>query len=286
MSNTNQQNGKTILVIGANGKTGSRVMQRLAEAGVPVRAASRSTNPSFDWYNNTTWNAALQDIHAAYITFQPDLAVPGAVDIIRDFTNAAVKAGVKKLVLLSGRGEAEAQECEKIVMSSGIDWTIVRASWFSQNFSESYMLEPILAGYVALPVSDTGEPFIDADDIADVVFASLTQKGHEGQLYEVTGPRLLSFRQAVNEIAEATGKPIYYERVSSEEYNSMLLEHGVPGEYVHLINYLFSEILDGRNASVTDGVERALGRKPIDFSEFIRKAIAQGVWNTGVNVQQ
>jgi uncharacterized protein YbjT (DUF2867 family) len=217
---------------------------------------------------------------AVYITYQPDLAVPGAEDSIRTLSKLAVECKVKHLVLLSGRGEHEAQQCEKIVMNAGTDWTILRASWFCQNFSESYLLEPVLAGHVALPVGNIPEPFVDADDIADVAVEVLTNDGHSGQLYELTGPRLLTFQEAVKEIADATGRPIQYEQISMDDYVVMLTEYEVPQDIIWLITYLFTEVLDGRNASLTDGVQRALGHKPTDFSEYVRKAVAAGVWQT------
>jgi uncharacterized protein YbjT (DUF2867 family) len=278
MNNAKSTSKNRILVLGANGKTGSRIVQRLTTLGWPVQSASRSTTPRFDWDDHTTWGPVLENIHSVYISFQPDLAMPGAVKIIKQFAAAAVKSGVKKMVLLSGRGEQEAQECEKIIRDTIDDWTIIRASWFSQNFSEGNFLEPVLAGHVALPAGNVKEPFIDTDDIADVAVAALTEEGHSGQLYEVTGPRLLTFKEAIEEIGKATGKNIRYEQISSKEYAAMLKEYGLPEDLISLITYLFGEVLDGRNTSVTDGVQRALGRKPTDFSEYVKKSAATGVW--------
>ena len=267
-----------ILVLGGTGKTGKRVAERLTKLNLPVRIASRNTNPTFDWENPYTWPGILSDIQKVYITFQPDLAIPGSTDAIESFTEAAKKAGVQKLVLLSGRGEEEAQQCERVVMAAGVDWTIVRASWFCQNFNEDNFLKPILAGHVALPAGDMGEPFIDADDIADVAVAALTEEGHTNKLYEVTGPRLLTFKDAVAEIAKATGRTINYEQVPIKEYSAVLAEYGLPKDIIWLVTYLFTEVLDGRNQYVADGVEQALGRKATDFSEYVRKTAATGVW--------
>ncbi len=277
--NTTKTNAEknTILVIGSTGKTGSRVYQELKAMGWPVRSGSRAADPGFDWLNENTWEPALQGIHAVYITFQPDLALPGAVEIIQKFTETALNQGVRKLVLLSGRGEPEAQACEQIVINSGADWTILRASWFSQNFSENYLQEPIMAGYVVLPVAEVGEPFIDVNDIAEIAIAALTDDKHNGQLYELTGPRLLSFKQAVAEIAAIIGKPVRYERIPMEDYAGAI-KGQIPDEYVNVITYLFTEVLDGRNERLTDGVQRALGRKPTDFADFVKKAAAAGAW--------
>lgn len=278
MTSTQTSFNKT-LVLGANGKTGRRVAQKLMQMGVPVRLGSRSATTPFDWENENTWEAAVQHIHSVYITFQPDLAVPGAEETIRKFCEVAIKNGVKKLVLLSGRGEPEAQACEEIVKSAGVDWSIVRASWSNQNFSESYMMEPILAGFVAMPVGNTGEPFVDAEDIADVAVAALTSEAHNGKLYEVTGPRLLSFADAIREIAKATGRQIIFTQIPIEEYKQELVAAEVPQEYISLLTYLFTEVLDGRNANITHGVEEALGRKPKDFSDYVKETISTGVWN-------
>jgi uncharacterized protein YbjT (DUF2867 family) len=277
MANTTSQN-KQILVIGSNGKTGRRVLQRLNDRGVPAVGATFSGNPKFDWNDEATWENALKNIQSVYISYYPDLAIPGAAQTIEQFTKLAVKKGVQKLVLLSGRGEEEAQQCERAGMNAGVDWTIVRASWFCQNFSEGNFLEPILAGHVALPAGNTGEPFIDVDDIADVAVAALTEEGHSKKLYEVTGPRLLTFKEAIGEIAKATGRTIQYEQVPVEDYAGVLAEYGLPKDIIWLVTYLFTEVLDGRNESVADGVQQALGRKATDFSEYVKKVAATGVW--------
>ena len=174
MNSTTQSNGLT-LVLGGTGKTGRRVVERLASRGVPTRIASRAVDPSFDWGDQSTWDAVLDGVTAAYVSYAPDVAIPGATDTIRAFVERAVERGVQRLVLLSGRGEQEAQLCERIVQSAGIEWTVVRASWFCQNFSEGEFLDMVLAGEIALPAGDVGEPFVDVDDIADVVVAALTE---------------------------------------------------------------------------------------------------------------
>jgi uncharacterized protein YbjT (DUF2867 family) len=267
------------LVLGGTGKTGRRVAERLVARGLPVRLGSRSGKPPFDWEDRANWAPALSGVGSVYLTYYPDIAVPGAVDTVRSLVALAVASGVQRLVLLSGRGEDEAERAEEVVQASGVDWTIVRSSWFNQNFSENYLLDAVLAGEVVLPVGDVAEPFIDADDIADVAVAALTEDGHAGQLYEVTGPRLLTFSEAVAEIAAATGREIRYVQVSPEQYASALEAEGVPADFVWLVNYLFTTIMDGRNAQVKDGVQRALGREPRDFSDYAWETAATGVWD-------
>ncbi|HYG68110.1 MAG TPA: NAD(P)H-binding protein [Anaeromyxobacteraceae bacterium] len=269
----------TTLVLGGTGKTGRRVAERLAARGVPVRIGSRAGAPPFDWENPATWPAAIAGVERVYVSYQPDLAAPGAAEAIGAFTDLAVRQGARRLVLLSGRGEPEALRCEALVRDSGAEWTIVRSSWFAQNFSESFFLEPILAGEVALPVGDVREPFVDADDVADVAAAALLEDGHAGEVYEVTGPRLLTFAEAIETIAQATGRRVRFTSIPLEAYTSALADAGLPPGLVSLVGYLFREVLDGRNASVTDGVSRALGRAPRDFGEYARRVAATGVWS-------
>ena len=176
----NARETKTTLVLGGTGKTGRRVVERLATRGLPTRVSSRSGEPPFDWEDEATWVPALRDVESVYISYYPDLAVPGAAATVRSFAELAVESGVRRLVLLSGRGEEEAQVSEQTVRDSGADWTILRSSLFSQNFSEDYMLEPVLGGEVPLPAGNMPEPFVDADDIAHVAVAALTEDGHGG----------------------------------------------------------------------------------------------------------
>lgn len=271
---------RPILVLSATGKTGRRVDQRLTEHGIPVRAGSRSAEPPFDWDDAATWPAALGGVRAVYIAYQPDLAVPGAVDTVGAFARLAADSGVERLVLLAGRGEPEAEEAERTVLDAGVDTTIVRASWFAQNFSENFLLEPILAGEVALPVDGIGEPFVDADDIADVAAAALVEDGHAGRTYDLTGPRLLTFPDAVPEIARATGRDIRFTSITIEEFTASLDADGLAPDAVQLIRYLFGELLDGRNAYLGAGVREALDRTPRDFTDYAAATAASGVWST------
>jgi uncharacterized protein YbjT (DUF2867 family) len=265
----------TTLVIGGNGKTGRRVTERLQARGVAVRAASRTSEIPFDWQAPATWEPALRGASAAYISYYPDLAAPGAAATIGELSELAVRTGVHRLVLLSGRGEDEAQRAERALQDSGADWTVVRCSWFAQNFSEGAFAESVAAGELALPVDSVGEPFVDAEDIADVAVAALTEAGHAGRRYELTGPRLLTFAEAVGEIAAASGRDVRFVRIGLEDFTGAMAGLGVPDDELALLRFLFTEVLDGRNAHVTDGVQRALGRESTDFGEYARRTWGQ-----------
>jgi uncharacterized protein YbjT (DUF2867 family) len=266
------------LVLGGTGKTGRRVVERLKARGLPVRVGSRSGQPPFDWENRSTWAPALDGVGSVYVSYYPDLAIPGAVEASASFAELAVASGVPRLVLLSGRGEPEAERAEQAVRDTGAELTILRSSWFMQNFSEDYMREHVLSGEIRLPAGDEPTPFIDADDIADVAVTALTGDRHVGQLYELTGPRSLTFAEAVAVIADAAGRPILYAKVSPENFAAGLRQADVPADIVALLDELFAVVLDGRNEQVAHGVEEALGRPARDFSDYARAVAATGVW--------
>jgi len=268
-----------ILVLGGTGKTGRRVAKKLQAKGIPTRIASRSAMPSFDWNDESTWPAALDGISAVYLSYAPDLAVPGATDTVRNLVAQAVDAGVTRLVLLSGRGEEEAQACERIVQETDLEWTVVRASWFMQNFSEGEFTGMVLDGAITLPAADIPEPFIDINDIADVAVAALTEEGHVHEIYEVTGPRLMTFTELAREISEAAGRTVPFVQIPADAFATAVEESGAPEDVAWLLSYLFETVLDGRNAYVSDGVQRALGREPTDFSAFANRIAERGVWN-------
>lgn len=268
-----------ILIIGKKGKTGARVNRRLQALGYETRAVSRSTTPTFDWENTDTWRPAIEGTRCAYVTYQPDLAIPNAQSAIQTFVRIAAEAGLEHIVLLSGRGEAGAQRAEKTLKTSGMAWNIVRSGWFAQNFSESFMLEGILAGELVLPAGDIVEPFIDVDDIADVVVAALTQAEHRNTLFEVTGPHGLTFSQCVEAISQAIGYPVKYTQVPVDAYIHALNEQGAPYDLQWLLRELFTVVFDGRNSKVMSGVEEALGRPATDFNTYVKKAMESGVWN-------
>ena len=267
-----------ILVLGSTGKTGKRVAKRLQDLDMPIRLGSREGQPSFNWDEPSNWQEVLKEIESVYITFQPDLAVPDAVEKIRLFTETVKKTNVKHLVLLSGRGEKEAQACEQLIIQSGLDWTIIRASWFMQNFSENFLLDSILSSEVVLPTIKSLEPFVDADDIADVVVSVLTDKKHYSKIYELTGSELLSFQSATSQIAVELNRSIAYTEISIEDYVAALKSYQLPDDFIWLIQYLFTEVLDGRNESLSDDIETILGRRPTTFKDYVFKTAKTGIW--------
>ncbi len=267
-----------ILIIGGAGKTGGRVDARLRQRGLTTRLASRSTPIPFDWAEPAGWAAALDGVAKAYVTYYPDVSLPSAAADIAALAALGRNVGLEHIVLLSGRGEPGALAAEVALQASGMPCTIVRSSWFNQNFSEGYLLDAILAGEVALPAREVPEPFVDVDDIADVVTAALTDDRHIGKAYELTGPRAITFSQAVAEISTALGRPISYTQISGEDFAAGMRSVGVPDDVIHLLGELFTMTLDGRNCAVQNGVAEALGRPAKDFTDYARDAAASNVW--------
>ncbi|PSK87484.1 uncharacterized protein YbjT (DUF2867 family) [Murinocardiopsis flavida] len=259
------------LIIGGTGKTGSRVAHRLDALGHANRPVSRSTDPRFDWTDPGSWPAALAGCDAAYVTYQPDLAIPGADEAIGRFAAAAVAAGCRRLVLLSGRGEEGAQRAEQALIASGAEWTIIRSAFFAQNFTESIWAPEVAAGRLTMLRHGAPEPFVDADDIADVAVAALTAPGHVGRVHNVTGPRLLTFGDVADAIGAAAGRPVTYVELGTDDFIGHLVDAGVPREDAAGMAHLFSEVLDGRNAHVTTDVADVLGREPRDLADVIAR---------------
>ncbi|MFJ4876684.1 NmrA family transcriptional regulator [Streptomyces sp. NPDC088745] len=268
---TTNENVNTVLVTAASGKTGRRVAERLTARGLDVRAGSRTGAVPFDWEDEKTWGPALAGADAAYVTYYPDLAAPGAVAAMHGFGLAAGEQGVRRLVVLSGRGEPEAVRAENALREAWGDpsgLTVVRAAFFAQNFSEGALAEGVAAGEIAFPAGDTAEPWVDAEDLADAVVETLVAPGHGGEVYELTGPRLLTFAEVAAELSRATGREVRYVPVTVPEYASALQGHGLPAGEAQWLAGLFGGLLDGHNASTTEGVRRVLGRAPRDFRTF------------------
>jgi uncharacterized protein YbjT (DUF2867 family) len=275
---TENTRNKTLLVTGASGKTGRRVVEAAQAAGFDVRAASRGGAVRFDWADSATWGEALRGAGAAYVAYPGDIGAPGATESVGALARRALELGVRRLVLLSARGEAQAEPAERAVRESGAEWTVVQADWFMQNFSEGLLLEGVHGGEFVFPAGEVPVPFIDARDIADVVVKALTDSSYVGRTLEITGARQLSFRDAMAEISAAAGREIRYAPVSVKEYGAILAGFGLSPEEVAFTEEVFEGLLDGTDGEVTRDVQQVLGRAPRDFTDFAREHAAQGVW--------
>jgi uncharacterized protein YbjT (DUF2867 family) len=270
---------RTTLVVGGTGTTGRRVAARFTALGRPVRIGTRSSSPRFDWDDADTWAPALDGVGAAYLTYAPDLGMPEAAGRIRSFAELAQSVGVRRLALLAGRGQHGHAPAERAVQESGLEWTVVRSTWFAQNFSEGFLADLVTDGTVAVPAGDAVAPFVDADDLADVVVAALTEDAHGGKVYELTGPRLLRFADAVTEISRARGADVAYVPIAEADYAAALAADDTPASLTDVLCEVFAELRSGAYARTTDDVERVLGRAPRDFAAFAAAAAADGAWS-------
>ncbi|MCI3932403.1 NmrA family NAD(P)-binding protein [Streptomyces sp. AN091965] len=269
-----------ILVLGATGKTGRRLVPRLRAAGHTVRAASRSGETRFDWNERSTWSAALDGVSALY------LVAPEEPEPVTDFVAQAVAAGVRRFVVLSGRGVEVSGEsflagmarADRVVRETDVDWTVIRANNFAQNFDEDFAHAPLLAGRLALPVGDVVEPFVDVEDIAEVAAALLTEEGHTHRVYDLSGPRALSYADAVAEIAAASGRPMRFEAVTEEQFLTELRATEVPEPLARELAAVFTFTAEGHLSPLATGVQDVLGRAPRDFSAYVKSAAARGAW--------
>jgi len=266
-----------ILVIGATGKVGRRVVANLAAMDRVVRPAGRKTALPFDWQDRSNWREHFAGVETAYVSYYPDLAAPQGADDIAALAAVAKQAGLRRMVLLSGRGETGAEKAEQALKDSGLGYTILRSAWFNQNFSEGHLQPSVMSGTIAMPSGQRLEPFIDVDDIAEVAAAALTDDRHDNQLYVLTGPDLLTFGDAAAAISAAAGLDVAYLPVSLQEFHAGLKAE-LGSDVADLLTSVCEETFDGRNESLGDGVMRALGRPPRDFANFCRDAAASGAW--------
>ncbi|HEY5880276.1 MAG TPA: hypothetical protein VIU11_15315 [Nakamurella sp.] len=269
----------TTLITGGTGRTGRRIADRLAARGLDVRIASRSARPPFDWYDPAGWPTALDGCAAAYLCFSPDLALPGADRIIASFTAQALRRGVRRFVLLSGRGEEGARRCEDLVLAASAEATVVRCAWFQENFSEHFLRDGVLAGRVAMPAGRVAEPFVGLDDVADVAAAALVDGRWAGRVLELTGPEAITFGRAADLLAVALGREVAYHDVTVAEFVDDVTAAGATPEEAQGLGWLVEQVLDGRNSGTTDTIERVLGRPATTFAEYARRAAAAGAWS-------
>jgi uncharacterized protein YbjT (DUF2867 family) len=265
-------------VIGATGKTGYRVSQRLKEMGIAVRDLARNTSPGFDWTERSNWAEALKGLDSLYVTYHPDLAVPQAQADIEHLLSVAQSQHIEHIVLLSGRGEDGARAAEVLLEESGVAWNVVRASWFMQNFSESFMLDGVLERNLVLPQPKASEPFIDVDDIADVAVAALIDPSLRNQLFEITGSEILSFDECMEVISEEIGEHVELTVVPLDAYLEAGKAAGMTDDMAWLIQELFSQVLDGRNEYTTSTIEQVLGKPARTFRNYVKSVAKTSVW--------
>ena len=274
-----------ILILSGKGKTGRRVAAQLEARGVPFRLASRSSEQRFDWYDESTWSATIAGADTAYLA--PPVGPTGLAQAGR-FIQQAAAAGLRRVVLLSGRGVGSpgrdfavydgSLDLEHAVQASGVDWTIVQPAWFAQGFSEDFLRYHVLAGEIRLSAGTGGEAWIDTNDVGDVMTAALLDEAYTGQVIAISGPRPLTMTEVADALSTATARPISYVDLEPEKHVGELLEQGLTQEDAEAVRDLFAVIRNHRSEYVSDGVQQVLGRPPRDFADWARETATTGVW--------
>jgi len=256
----------THLILGGTGKTGRRLARRLSEADQDVRVASRSGAVRFDWDDDATWDPALTGTAGVYIV-PPALRLDWWPDIER-LLDRARKQGVSRAVLLGVRGgqldpAGSLAAAERALEASGLEWGVVRPTWFMQNFTEAFFRPGIEQdGVVVAPTGDGAEPFVDVEDIAAVAAALLTGAAERGRAYDLSGPEALTFAQAAEHFGARHVDP------GEAAWVAGATESGIPEDYAQLLGRLFGLIRDGHDAGLSDGVPEALGRPATSFATW------------------
>ncbi len=268
------------VVLGATGRTGRRVVEALQRDGHAVRAASRhGTGPGsvrFDWDDPGTWEPTLTGATGLH------LMAPDGTPVDPAFVAAAVDHGVRRIVLLSSSaveemGDQRLLDAERLVRDSGAEWTVLRPSWFDQNFDEGFFAPSVMAGEVLMPVGDLRQAFVDAGDIAAVAAAALTRDDHAGQVLGVRGPQALTFAEAVATIARVSGREVRFDG-DPEAYRAALTAAGQPEEVTEAELAAFSALRSRGDDEPDDVVERVTGRPPTTFADYATTAAARGAW--------
>ena len=268
--------GPETLVTGSSGIVGRRVVAHLRDRGLAVRAASRSGTPPFEWTHPATWEANLDGIRRLV------LISPEGVPVHPDFLPAAAAAGVERIALLSDKGVEVMRvdrllAAERLVNNSELPWSIVRADWFNQNFSESFFRPGVLAGLITVPIDEVRQSFVDADDIAAVLVETLLDVTHTGRTYMLTGPTSLSFAEAVNIIGDACGRRVRFAG-DADSYRRGQEALGVDPAQIQREIDNFARLAAQGDATPTGDVERVIGRPAIAFPTFASRAAARGAW--------
>jgi uncharacterized protein YbjT (DUF2867 family) len=262
----------TVLVIGATGKTGAAVVDALTARGVKVAAATRTPETArprdgvrpvrFDWADRAGWAPAFDGVEGVYIV--GPYAHPTGEELVGELL-ADAGSGVRRIALLSVIGadrlppEVMMADWERDVRSSGAEWTILRPNWFIQNFGNAFAATLRDKGLLELPAGDAALSFVDTRDIAEVAAAALTEDGHAGQVYDITGPESFTYAQALKILGDAAGRELTYRAISHEQAARNLRAAGVRERSVTWQRGLYDLILAGANAEVTDVVERVTG---------------------------
>ncbi len=272
----NSTDTNQVLVLGATGKTGSRVAERLSAHEVSVRTAARSgADARFDWDNQATWEQTLRGTTGLYLV-SPILRIDFA-GLVGRFLDQAERAGVRHVTYLSAYGmeHAPAEVALRAVeldlaARSSLTSAVIRPAWFMEDFSETF-LQPV-NDEITVPAGDGAEAFVSVEDIASVAAVTLTNpEQHAGRAYAPTGPQALTMDEAAQLISAAARRAITYRDTDREGWIAAMVSTGIPAEYAQVLRPLTATVADGNGARPNSDVLEVTGTAPVTFAEFAAK---------------
>lgn len=271
-----------ILVLGANGTVGSKVVRALIERGETVKAATRKATPidgaeavAFDYQDPSTFCPALDGVDRIFV-----LTPSGHLDPVRLLTPIITAAGARgiKIVLMSVIGvdaddSIPYRQVELLLEKTAAPFVILRPNWFCDNF-QNYWIEGIRHGAIAVPAADGKTSFIDARDIAESAAAALTSDAFNGRAFNLTGPEALSYGDAAAILSRVTGKQITYTPVDDDTFVGILTGAGVPADYARFLASIFHPVREGWVAKPTGDVKTLTGHEPRSLETYARDNVA------------
>ncbi len=265
-----------VLVTGATGTTGSRVVAALSQHGVPTRQATRTpSSPGqvrLDWADRATYRDALRGVAAVYLI--APIGVVDPVPLVEPFLEEALRQGVRRVVQLSSSALPEGAPglgaVHRLVRTTMPEWTVLRPSWFMQNFVGQHLVaRGVKRGEIVTATGNGKVAFIDAGDIAAVARRALTDDIPHNTEHLLTGPAALSYADAAAILTQQTGRAISHRSVSAEEMMALIAAQGIPAEFAKVLAAMDADIRGGAEDRVTDTVNAVTGRPAHGFRTFV-----------------
>jgi len=264
-----------VLVTGGTGKTGRLVAEQLAVRGVDARAATRhpasADQVRFDWDDATTYGPALDGVTSVYLVAPTDRTEQ--LPVMRPFLDQAVARVPGRLVLLSASSLAEGGpmmgEVHAWIHAHAPRWTVLRPSWFMQNFTTQHLPSIINEECVYSATRDGRVPFIDTADIAAVAVEALTNPTLASDDHVLTGPEALTYDEVAKAITDASGRPVRHRRLSVEELAARYAGFGIPHHYASMLAGMDEAIANGTEDRTTMEVPQIIGRPANDLANFL-----------------
>lgn len=280
---------KKILITGATGTIGKALIKKLETLKVNFVAGSREYGKAintlniakdewvhFDFTDSSTFEKATENVDKVFLlgpplTFNLDKILKSFVDFLK-------QKGITRVVYLSAFGNetlggdlAFHSIMENYLKEKDFDYTILQPSFFAQNF-KNYEYENLMERGITFNVAGDGKVgFVDTEDVAKVAAKALTEDGHSGKTYQLTGPELLNYYNAAKILTEVLGKQIIYPNPSEEEYRNALKAAGAPDFIADYMIAIYGMIRTGTVGRLTNDITKVTGDNPADLKTVLQR---------------